>query len=47
MARRPMPVPVRKAFDAEVQAASHSDGRARWEHLERAHILSQPWAWPQ
>lgn len=41
-----MPDAVRKAFDAELRAADHSDGQARWDHLERAHILSQPWAWP-
>ncbi|WP_219942205.1 DUF3703 domain-containing protein [Iamia sp. SCSIO 61187] len=46
MARRPMPDAVRNAFDAELQAAGYSEGQARWDHLERAHILSQPWAWP-
>ncbi|QYG94330.1 DUF3703 domain-containing protein (plasmid) [Iamia sp. SCSIO 61187] len=41
-----MPDAVRNAFDAELQAAGYSEGQARWDHLERAHILSQPWAWP-
>jgi hypothetical protein len=46
MARRPMPDAVRSALDAEMRAAGDSDGQVRWSHLERAHILSQPWAWP-
>lgn len=46
MARRPMPAAVREAFDHELRAVAASDGQARWDHLERAHILSQPWAWP-
>jgi hypothetical protein len=37
---------VRKALAAELQAVGYSTGQARWDHLERAHILSQPWAWP-
>lgn len=47
MARRPMPDAVRKAFDAELRgAAVSSTNQDRWDHLERAHVLSQPWAWP-
>lgn len=46
MARRPMPEAVREAFEADLQAVGHSEGQVRWDHLERAHILSQPWAWP-
>jgi hypothetical protein len=46
MARRSMPAAVREAFDNEVRNAALADGEARWEHLARAHILSQPWAWP-
>lgn len=28
----------------ELDAARHADDP--WPHLERAHIVSQPWAWP-
>ena len=47
MSRRPMPPAVREAFAAE-RAASRTapTSEARWHALERAHILSQPWAWP-
>ena len=31
-------------IDREVSAARAADDP--WPHLERAHILSQPWAWP-
>lgn len=42
-----MPDAVRNAFDAELRAAAVSSTPGdRWDHLERAHILSQPWAWP-
>jgi hypothetical protein len=27
-------------------ARTAADDAARWRHLERAHILSQPWPWP-
>lgn len=50
MSRRgPMPTRVREALDAELAAAAAAgaaDTDARWRALERAHILSQPWAWP-
>ncbi len=43
----PMPAAVRDAFTAEMKgAAVSSTSGDRWDHLERAHILSQPWAWP-
>lgn len=42
-----MPEPVRAAYAAEMRAARGSaDTAVRWRHLERAHILSQPWPWP-
>ncbi|OLT35746.1 hypothetical protein BJF79_32035 [Actinomadura sp. CNU-125] len=42
-----MPAPVRAAYRSEMNAARHSgDPASRWHHLERAHILSQPWPWP-
>ncbi|WP_067178075.1 DUF3703 domain-containing protein [Microtetraspora niveoalba] len=42
-----MPAHVRAAYRAEMRAArSAIDAPARWRHLERAHILSQPWPWP-
>lgn len=47
MIRRPMPPAVRVAFTAELAASRNaSTSEARWHALERAHILSQPWAWP-
>lgn len=47
MTRRPMPPTVRSAFAAELAAARGAmTSEARWEALERAHILSQPWPWP-
>lgn len=46
MSRR-MPTQIRAAFDAELRAAHTSaTSEQRWAALERAHILSQPWAWP-
>lgn len=40
----------RSAWDDERDRAraarSGGDGAAEWRHLERAHILSQPMAWP-
>lgn len=33
-------------YDREMAAARHaSDPTARWEHLELAHIVSQPYPW--
>src|SRR5688572_23401315 len=48
MSRRgPMPERVREALDVELAAAADAAGvEDRWRALERAHILSQPWAWP-
>ncbi|MEE1805403.1 DUF3703 domain-containing protein [Streptomyces sp. BE133] len=44
---RPMPAGVRTTYTAEMTAArTTSDPAGRWNHLERAHILSQPWPWP-
>ncbi|MFD0904763.1 DUF3703 domain-containing protein [Actinomadura sediminis] len=38
---------VRAAYRNEMNAARlAADGASRWRHLERAHILSQPWPWP-
>lgn len=45
--RRPMPPAVRSALRDELAAAAAAtDPDAMWRALERAHILSQPWAWP-
>jgi hypothetical protein len=42
-----MPPAARGAFAAELAASrTASTSEARWNALERAHILSQPWAWP-
>lgn len=42
-----MPATVRTALREELASAREApDGGTRWTHLERAHILSQPWAWP-
>ncbi|KAB2351906.1 DUF3703 domain-containing protein [Actinomadura rudentiformis] len=42
-----MPPAVRAAFEAELrQARTATDLDAMWTALERAHILSQSWAWP-
>jgi hypothetical protein len=47
MKRRPMPEAVRSAFAAELAAdATAATPADRWHHLERAHVLSQPWPWP-
>lgn len=44
---RAMPATVRTSFDAELAAARAAwDNDAAWAALERAHILSQPWAGP-
>ncbi len=41
------PTPAIKAlYQREMTAADHAaDRRTRWAHLERAHILSQPYPW--
>ncbi|ACY21844.1 conserved hypothetical protein [Gordonia bronchialis DSM 43247] len=42
-----MPTAVRTAYTAEMAAARTStEDTQRWSHLERAHILSQPFSWP-
>lgn len=42
-----MPASVRTALDVELTAASTvREVALRWRHLERAHVLSQPWPWP-
>ncbi|MCX4527983.1 MULTISPECIES: DUF3703 domain-containing protein [unclassified Streptomyces] len=43
-----MPPAVREAFEAELLRARDAapDTRAMWTALERAHIISQDWAWP-
>ncbi|GAA3428105.1 DUF3703 domain-containing protein [Streptosporangium sandarakinum] len=47
MIGRPMPERVRGAYRAEMRAArTATEPGARWRHLERAHIISQPWPWP-
>ncbi|MFJ2028619.1 DUF3703 domain-containing protein [Streptosporangium sp. NPDC087985] len=47
MSRHRMPARVRAAYLAEMRTArSTADSGARWRHLERAHIISQPWPWP-
>lgn len=38
------PADIRTRIDAELETARHSDDP--WPALERAHLLSQPWAWP-
>lgn len=43
----PMPAGLRTALGTELAAARvAATNAAGWEHLERAHILSQPWPWP-
>lgn len=47
MIARRMPARVRAAYRAEMRAARTTTApEARWRHLERAHIISQPWPWP-
>ncbi|TQC43264.1 DUF3703 domain-containing protein [Rhodococcus sp. WS4] len=37
---------VRALYEREMTAAgAAADSAARWEHLERAHIVSQPYPW--
>ncbi|GLX02362.1 DUF3703 domain-containing protein [Microtetraspora sp. NBRC 16547] len=44
---KPMPERVRTCYLWEMAAArAATDPEKRWRHLERAHILSQPWPWP-
>ncbi|WP_113705108.1 DUF3703 domain-containing protein [Nonomuraea lactucae] len=46
MIGRPMHAAVRAAYRAEMDAArTNGDSEQRWRHLERAHIISQPWPW--
>ena len=41
------PTPMRSTLANELAAARQAfdGGEDGWPHLERAHILSQPWAW--
>ncbi|WP_240801690.1 DUF3703 domain-containing protein [Streptomyces sp. A1136] len=43
-----MPAAVRAAFETELRRARDAapDTDTMWDALERAHILSQAWAWP-
>lgn len=41
-----MPDHLRRIYTADMTAARHADDTRRWHHLERAHILSQPYPWP-
>lgn len=42
-----MPPRIGAAYQAEMRAARAStQPEERWRHLERAHIISQPWPWP-
>ena len=42
-----MPTAARTAYTAEMAAAhTTTEDTERWRHLERAHILSQPYPWP-
>lgn len=47
MAMRPN---LRRSFAGELDqaaaAAAQGDQASAWRHLERAHVLSQPFAWP-
>ena len=42
----PMPPDVQEAFTAELARPTAGQLEERWEALQRAHILSQPWPWP-
>ena len=47
MTRHRMPTAHRRLYAQEMAAArATADPEAAWRHLERAHIVSQPWAWP-
>lgn len=43
-----MPQGLRSAYEKELNSFHHLEGKgelhAAWRHLERAHILGQPWA---
>ncbi|MFD7011335.1 DUF3703 domain-containing protein [Rhodococcus jostii] len=42
-----IPTHIRTAIAAEMSAAhTTTEDTQRWSHLERAHILSQPYPWP-
>jgi hypothetical protein len=42
-----MPDRIRSAYTKEMTAARDTaDDNERWAHLERAHIVSQPYPWP-
>lgn len=42
-----MPQHLRDAYTAEMAAAREPrTADVRWRHLERAHIISQPYPWP-
>ncbi|MCJ0905196.1 DUF3703 domain-containing protein [Rhodococcus sp. ARC_M6] len=42
-----MPDHLRAAYVSEMTAADTTgDDAQRWAHLERAHIISQPYPWP-
>lgn len=44
---RRMPEHLHDIYAAEMAAASEAGENAgRWHHLERAHIISQPYPWP-
>lgn len=42
--REPARSELRHALDAARSARGDGDVESSWRHLERAHILSQPWA---
>lgn len=47
MTRPSMPDAARSLYANEMAAArTTTDPATAWRHLERAHIVSQPWAWP-
>ncbi|EQM30130.1 MULTISPECIES: DUF3703 domain-containing protein [Rhodococcus erythropolis group] len=42
-----MPAQLRRTYTAEMAAAGRTgDDIRRWHHLERAHVISQPYPWP-
>lgn len=42
-----MPAQLRSTYTAEMAAARRTgDDTMRWHHLERAHVISQPYPWP-
>jgi hypothetical protein len=47
MTRHSMPAATRTLYNDQMAAArTTTDPGTAWRHLERAHIVSQPWAWP-